>query len=108
MSGIARTIRTPPNANLPSNLFSLDWALVQLILDPNQRFGGIISSLLIQNRDVTNAITVRLNHGRPFTIAPNISIPFNDIWTDLVDITPNAGTGSGNLVGQFVPNDFLK
>jgi len=108
MVGIARTIRVPPNANLPSNLFSQDWTTGQLIIDPNQRFGGLISSLLVQNRDATNPITVRINHGRPFTIAANISIPFNEVWIDQIDITPDGVTGDGNLVGQFVPNDFLK
>ncbi len=108
MPGIARTLTIPPNAQLPSQIFSIVWTTARFVVDPNERFGGIVSNLLIQNRDPTNAITVRINHGPAFTIGPNLSIPFNEQWIDLIDITPNAGTGDGNLVGQFVPNSNLR
>lgn len=108
MSGEARLIDKPPNAKLPSQLVSLDWDVAQIVVEPNQRYGGLFSNLLIQNRDAVNPITVRLNNGRPFTIAPNISIPFNEQWIDLIDITPNAATGDGNFVAQVVKNKYLR
>lgn len=108
MPGIARTLLKPPNATLPSRIFSIPFTTGRLVVDPNERFGGIISSLLITNRDTVNPILVRLNNGAAFNIAPNLSIPFNEQWIDLVDITPNGAVGAGSINGQVVANEFLK
>jgi len=106
--GVARTIRIPPNSTLVSRIFTIPWALTVLVVDPNDRFGGLISNLLIINRDAANPITVRINNGQDFTIGPNLAIPFNEQWIDLVSITPNAGSGLGSLQGQYVPNEYLR
>jgi len=67
-------------------------------------FGGWGVGAKITNDDALNTVTVRLhsNRGRARIVPIQSDMEINE-WFDVIIITPNAGTGTGQLELDVVP-----
>jgi len=70
----------------------------------SMEFGGWCVRALIINNDALNTITYRLhsNRGTARIVPISSQIEINE-WFDIITITPNAVTGSGQLELDIVP-----
>jgi len=70
----------------------------------SMEFGGWCVRALIINNDATNVITYRLhsNRGTARIVPISSQLEINE-WFDIITITPDAVTGSGQLELDIVP-----
>jgi len=70
----------------------------------SMEFGGWAVGAKIINNDATNTITYRLhsNRGTPRIVPISSEIEINE-WFDIITITPNGTTGTGQLELDIVP-----
>jgi len=70
----------------------------------SMEFGGFGVAAKIINDDPTNTLTYRLhsNRGRARIVPVNSEIEINE-WFDIIIVTPNAVTGTGQLEIDVVP-----
>jgi len=72
----------------------------------SMEFGGWCPRALIINNDAVNTITYRLhsNRGTPRIVPISSQVEINE-WFDIITITPDAVTGTGQLELDIVPFD---
>ena len=76
----------------------------------SMEFGGYGVGAKIINNDSLNNVTFRLhsNRGTPRIVPINSDVEINE-WFDIIIITPDPGTGSGQLELDIVPfNEALR
>ena len=83
------------NLNLKLNtVIDLKPAAAALIVNYPAQYQSLAQSLLIDNQDAGNAVTVRLNRStNTITIAASNFRAFNDAWIEQIDLTgPSTNT----------------
>ncbi len=83
------------NLDLKLNtVIDLKTTAAALVVNYAASYQSLSNSLLIDNQDAANAVTVRLNRSvNAITIAPSNFRAFNDAWIEQIDLTgPSTNT----------------
>jgi hypothetical protein len=74
-----------------------------------QEYGTYCVDLLISNLDIANVLNYRLNttRGPGKTLGLGADIAFNNVLIESLTITPNAGTGTFELLPFVLPRELL-
>lgn len=95
----ASSLELKKNGRLPEN-----FTTAQVRHFCSMEFGGYGVGAKIINNDALNEVEVRLHNPRntPRIVPINSEIDINE-WFDIIIITPDSGTGSGQLELDIVP-----
>lgn len=95
------------NENLISfTVVDLKTTSAEKIVNYPAQYLGVASSLMIDNQDATNSVTVRINRGvNTTTIPASSNRVFNDSWIEQVNVT--GSSTDTQITAQVVQRDQL-
>jgi hypothetical protein len=103
-------IITMPIGNMPRvPIETIAGLLAPVLTDFKQSFGTYAIDLLITNLDLVNPLTYSLNSitGAQKTLAAGGEIAFNNVIIERLLVTPDAGTGTFEILPFLLPRELV-